>query len=96
MLFSLDFKLDPDPSDVILMDIANEIGMEWEQLATYLGFSTAEVGRLKMDHPLSAQTRIFNMLVKWRDRQDHHVDNRQVLRQALSDVGLQIVADNHL
>ena len=90
----LEFK--PDPSDTVLMDIANEIGMEWEQLATYLNFTTAEIGRLKMDHPHSAQTRIFNMLTQWRDRQGQNVNKRQVLREALRDVGLQIVADNHL
>ncbi|XP_072025578.1 death domain-containing protein CRADD-like [Amphiura filiformis] len=85
-----------DPSDALMMDIANDIGVEWEQLATYLNFTTAEIGRLKMDHPHSAQTRTFNMLVTWRGRQDNSVNKRQVLRQALTDVGLQMVADTHL
>ena len=78
------------------MDVACDIGVEWDQLATHLNFTAAEIGRLKMDHPHSSQTRTFNMLVTWRGRQDSSVNKRQVLRDALRTVGLQMVAEKHL
>lgn len=90
------FPPDPDLNDITLLEISKDLGIEWEQLATYLGFKAAEIQCLKIDFPHSTQNRIFQMLVKWRDRQELEVNKKDVLRQALIDIDQRIVADNHL
>lgn len=90
------FPPDPDLNDITLLEISKNLGIEWEQLATYLGFKASEIQCLKIDFPHSTQNRIFQMLVKWRDRQELEVNKKDVLRQALIDIDQIIVADNHL
>lgn len=90
------FYIPAFPPDITLLEISKNLGIEWEQLATYLGFKASEIQCLKIDFPHSTQNRIFQMLVKWRDRQELEVNKKDVLRQALIDIDQIIVADNHL
>ena len=74
-------------TDKCLLDLANQLGKEWEQLATYLEFESGEMDRLKSDYSGNILTAIHRMLVKWRQRQDPDHGIKQVvesLSQALS------------
>ena len=48
--------------------MSSEIGLDFEPLATYLGFKKPEIDGFHVDHPHRLENRIFYMLWTWRTR----------------------------
>ena len=82
-------------SEKHLVVIASRIGVEWEKLATLLGFSADNVARIKLDNTFSVERAIFNMLIQW----SHRVGTRSsyskaaILKSALKECDREDVAD---
>ena len=55
-------------SDRSLVEIADNIGAEWNLLACTLGISLSVQERLQLNNPHNSQLKIVNMLRLWRDR----------------------------
>ncbi|XP_072045423.1 uncharacterized protein [Amphiura filiformis] len=79
-------------SDVVLRALSTKLGHEWEQLATHLGCSNAEIHRNKMDHH-TVDNQIFNLLVSWRQRQPSGTDVKDKFATALRNSGRNDLAD---
>ncbi|XP_072034127.1 serine/threonine-protein kinase Nek7-like isoform X2 [Amphiura filiformis] len=95
-------RLEPDESsidkvltDMCLLDLAGQLGHEWEQLGTYLEFDSSEIYRLKCENQTNILTAVHKMLISWRQRQDPDHGVKQVvenLSQALGSCGRKDVA----
>ncbi|KAI8511703.1 Slit 2 protein [Branchiostoma belcheri] len=49
-----------------LRALSENLGMEWEQLSTELGFTNAQLWQFKEDNPRNVRQAMFEMLNKWR------------------------------
>ncbi|XP_038062688.1 uncharacterized protein LOC119733180 isoform X2 [Patiria miniata] len=85
-------------NDTILRVISEKLSSEckWQNLATHLGLSAAEIEHIVMDCPHQTQNQIFNMLVKWRRQQTASADQRKVLRRALIEIDRKDIAEDLL
>ncbi|XP_078701059.1 uncharacterized protein LOC144927506 [Branchiostoma floridae x Branchiostoma belcheri] len=63
--------LETDPVTKQLNKLAGKLGMEWESLATHLGFTRAEVDGFKSDNR-KMRGQIQDMLLTWRERNGEH------------------------
>ncbi|XP_038066228.1 tripartite motif-containing protein 3-like [Patiria miniata] len=69
--------------DLTLRELSQELSYEWEALASFLGMKVAETSVLKMDFPGQTENQVFNMLIRWRQKQEPTVDQVAVLSAAL-------------
>ena len=84
-------------SDRTLRKMAERLGGDWEKLATFLGFTAAEIFCIKMDSPYQTENQIFNMLIKWTQRQPMIDGQNHTLAKELWEIGrLDIVHQLHL
>lgn len=58
-------------NDAFLMDLAKDIGFEWESLATYLAIPKATVEQIKIDYHGRCKMQIFTVLRNWRDNNSY-------------------------
>lgn len=68
---------------------------EWERLATDLGFTSAQISKIKNDYQGHSEDQIFTMLVKWKERQKeqkNHAKIAESLVDALNKVGRNDIA----
>ena len=83
-------------AEIGLRRIANQLGKEWEQVATYLGFSQSEVQKIRIDgNNRGVDNAIFDMLSTWAKRQpkDCHLRvRRKKMREALVGAGRSDIA----
>ena len=57
----------PSISDQELRQLASDLGVEWESLATHLDFQQAHIQKFKLNNMNNIEGAIFDMLVSWRD-----------------------------
>ena len=87
------FFLIPDTSfdrvldDKYLLNLADQLGSEWEQLGTYLEFEGSEIFRIKAENRDNMLTGIHKMLISWRQRQDPEHGVKQVLENLSQALG---------
>ena len=77
-------------TDVELRRLADDLGLEWQKLATFLGFRHAKIRQFELDHhdnDDAISNTIFNMLVAWRQRQPVNSNFRQTMKTALEECG---------
>ncbi len=79
-------------SDIVLRALSQELGAEWQPLATNLGCSREEIERHRRDH-LTVANQIFNLLVTWRQRQPSGTDVKKQLATALRNSERKDLAD---
>ncbi|XP_072036662.1 baculoviral IAP repeat-containing protein 1f-like [Amphiura filiformis] len=88
---------DSSASDVREIDfrgLASQLGTDWEQLATRLGFTINEIQRLRIDGKDRGITNvIFDMLTQWKQRQPETTSLRRVLKEAFESIERQDLAD---
>ncbi len=51
---------------MIFRDLSENIGREWEKLATLLGVSDKRLDHIKMNHPNDVEKQIYRMLMMWK------------------------------
>ena len=57
----------PSISDQELRQLASDLGVEWESLATHLEFQQAQIQKFKLNNINNIEGAIFDMLASWRD-----------------------------
>ena len=85
--FIPDTSLDKVLDDKYLLDLAGQLGSEWEQLGTYLEFDSSEIFRIKAENQSNMLTGIHRMLISWRQRQDPEHGVKQVLENLSQALG---------
>ncbi|XP_033124586.1 uncharacterized protein LOC117122921 [Anneissia japonica] len=60
-----DCTIKPDLNSIELLEVAKELGSDWETLAIYLKFTKARVSYFKSDSHGNIQNAIFSMLDAW-------------------------------
>ncbi|XP_071806468.1 uncharacterized protein [Asterias amurensis] len=81
--------------ETIFRDLSDQIGRDWEKLATYLGVSEKRLEYIKMDHPLGVENQIYYMLMKWRSLCDNFGSSSfLVLADQLERIGQKPLAEN--
>ena len=85
-------------SDVLLRKISDNLGAEWEKLASLLGFKQPKIEQFLMEGNLRGiENAIFAMLVSWRERQPVKSTNfRKEMKNALLKCGRSDLADSIL
>ena len=52
-------------TEVLFREIAEQLGEDWERLATYLGHRSSHLYAVKCDNAGNVRNQIFCMLVRW-------------------------------
>ncbi|XP_022109547.1 RGS domain-containing serine/threonine-protein kinase A-like isoform X2 [Acanthaster planci] len=73
-------------SDKTLRKISERLGSDWQKLASFLGFTAPEISNFKTDSQGQTEIQIFNMLVKWRQRQSSRSDQSRTLGKELQEI----------
>ncbi|XP_072017945.1 uncharacterized protein [Amphiura filiformis] len=74
-------------NDEYLMDLAQQMGSDWEMLGVYLGFNRSEIERFRFENSSNILMAVHRMLIYWRRRQDPECQVKEVvgnLSKALS------------
>ncbi|XP_033641465.1 uncharacterized protein LOC117301543 isoform X2 [Asterias rubens] len=81
--------------EIIFRDLSDQIGRDWEKLATYLGVSEKRLEYIKMNHPQDVEKQIYYMLMKWRSLCDNFGSSSfLVLANQLERIGQKPLAEN--
>ena len=56
--------------EITFRSLSEEIGREWETLATYLGVGEKRIEHIKYDNPNNIKQQIYRMLLKWKSMCD--------------------------
>ena len=77
-----------------LRHLTEDLGAEWESLATYLGFTSSNIERFKIDgRDREIANVMFDMLVTWQHKQPQVTNFRKVLGDALKKCGRRDLAE---
>ncbi|XP_071804446.1 uncharacterized protein [Asterias amurensis] len=63
--FPKDLTLTDIETEVLFREIAEQLGEDWERLATYLGHRSSHLYAVKCDNAGNVRNQIFCMLVRW-------------------------------
>lgn len=74
-----------------LLDIAKDVGTQWEVVGIYLGLRACDIQVIKADFPLTLN-KAFNMLIQWRQSMPSDKNARKVLEKALKNCNLHPLA----
>ena len=70
--------------DVELRRLSENLGSEWQKLATYLGFNRAKIQQYEIESERRGmENSIFDMLVSWRERQPKGTNFRAAMKSLL-------------
>ena len=69
-------------SDVGLMSVAKQLGVNWTLVVGHLGLKQAEIQQIQLDNPYNTINQITIALQRWRDRQEGQADT--ILQQLFS------------
>ncbi|XP_072033712.1 uncharacterized protein [Amphiura filiformis] len=78
-----------------LRELSSKLGVEWEKLATFLGFSFVDIQRFKCNQPQNMENQIFLMLMTWRCWLSNRATSHKLAR-ALEKSGRTDLADEIL
>ena len=83
---------------MLLRKISDNLGAEWEKLASFLGFKQPKIEQFMMEGNVRGiENAIFTMLVSWRERQPVKSTNfRKEMKNALLKCGRSDLADSIL
>ncbi|XP_013391980.1 uncharacterized protein LOC106160033 [Lingula anatina] len=89
-------SIDVYPPDDMVCDLSRRIGVEWEEVAAYLGVKRAHIDQLKLDNPGNTRGQIRNMLFQWRDAMEtsSNEERRDKLKEALARAQRNDLADS--
>ncbi|XP_038052751.1 uncharacterized protein LOC119725418 [Patiria miniata] len=73
-------------SELTLSDVVRRLGHDWKELATHLGFTSADISTFEADNPGKVYYQKFQMLVAWRQRQPTIGGQMDVLCAALTRI----------
>ncbi|XP_033625991.1 uncharacterized protein LOC117289125 [Asterias rubens] len=74
-------------NEKMLRVLAENIGKDWRQLATYLGVTAAQIDTYQIDYQSDLKEQAFQMLLGWLRRQPDQKDAENVLIEKLKEVG---------
>jgi hypothetical protein len=84
-------------SDKGLYQIADDLGMEWHELACVLHVSSTKQDQFRLNYPNNAREQIVSMLRWWRDRQEGDKELvKGTLLRALQAIGKYNIAEKIL
>ena len=85
--------MDTNPLEKYYRRLSDQLGNEWEQLATQLGFLKENIDHFKQNNATLAD-RIFDMLIAWsRNQPRNHENSARILRAALEAIDRRDLAD---
>ena len=77
-----------------LRHLTEDLGAEWESLATYLGFKRSNIERFRIDgEDRGIAQAMFDMLVTWQQGQPQVINFRKALGEALEKSGRRDLAE---
>ena len=77
-----------------LRHLTEDLGAEWESLATYLGFTSSRIERFRIaGRDSGIENAMFDMLVTWQHMQPQETNFRKVLGDALEKCGRRDLAE---
>ncbi|XP_013393769.1 uncharacterized protein LOC106161375 [Lingula anatina] len=89
-------RIDVYPPDDLVCDLSRRIGVEWEEVAAYLGVERPQIDHFKLNFPSDALGQIRNMLFQWREGMgaSSKEERRDKLKEALRRARRNDLADN--
>ena len=76
-----------DLDDKLLRSLAKNIGKDWKQLGTELGFKAAEIQTFEYNCKDNLNEQAFQMFVAWRRKQTNDNEAKGKLAEALDTIG---------
>ena len=77
-----------------LRHLTEDLGAEWESLATYLGISSSQIERFRIDgRDRGIENAMFDMLITWQHMQPQVINFRKILGDALEKCGRRDLAE---
>ncbi|XP_072031723.1 uncharacterized protein [Amphiura filiformis] len=79
-------------SDVELLQLAEEVGIQWKNVGVYLGLKACHIFAINSDYAMT-EDKAFNMLIQWRQRLSRVANARHLLGKALMKCNLVSLAE---
>ena len=81
-------------SDVELLELAGEVGVDWKKLGIYLGLRASQIASINTDYPMT-EDKAFQMLMRWKKGLSKTADARVLIGRALMKCGLVGLAESY-